>query len=96
MKDHMNDLKNLAEILQRELQALTKEWKLGLGLFMDKFLFPFSRMEERFIKNPCRGTEVDATCHSGYAFKHQLNFTRKDIFYDKVSIKFITMNILVI
>lgn len=55
MKDDLNTIRNLGTKLAQEMGALTSNFRLGFGSFVDKNISPFSYTASKYQENPCNG-----------------------------------------
>ncbi|KRT82452.1 hypothetical protein AMK59_3281, partial [Oryctes borbonicus] len=69
MRVHKNKLAKLGGQLQKVMRAITNNFRLGFGSFVDKPLMPFTSTAPRRITAPC------PDCARTYSFKNHLPLT---------------------
>lgn len=88
MSHHLETLITVAKNLAENMKELTENFRIGLGLFSEKNVLPFSYTTANILNEHCRTTQdrpKNLACIEGYDFKHELNFTEiPDEFITKV------------
>ncbi|XP_022079781.1 integrin beta-1-B-like [Acanthaster planci] len=70
MEDDLNNLKELGSVLAREMKAITSDFHLGFGSFVDKTVMPYVSTVPSKLIHPCTG------CEAPYGFKNVLPLNR--------------------
>lgn len=65
----------VAEEMARNMQKLTENFRLALGVYTDKTAVPFAYTTEREINEHCQSRDNSITCSPSFDFKHKMNFT---------------------
>ena len=55
--------------------ALSTNFSIGFGSFVEKVAAPFVSLDERFQANPCRGTTFQSNCDAVYSYRHVISLT---------------------
>lgn len=71
MEDDKDSLSQLGSQLAAEMQALTRDFRLGFGSFVDKVTMPYVSTVPERMKEPCR-LRSGQSCASPYGFKNHL------------------------
>ncbi|XP_038076303.1 integrin beta-1-B-like [Patiria miniata] len=66
MEDDLNNLKQLGTTLAEEMKAITSNFRLGFGSFVDKTVMPYVSTVPSKLIHPCPG------CEAPYGFKNIL------------------------
>ncbi|XP_071803811.1 integrin beta-1-B-like [Asterias amurensis] len=66
MEDDLNNLKELGNTLATEMKAITRNFRLGFGSFVDKTVMPYVSTVPSKLLHPCSG------CEAPYGFKNVL------------------------
>ena len=53
MQEHLDNLRLLAADLTDQFRAVSENYQIGLGTFVDKTIDPYSYMDPVKLKNPC-------------------------------------------
>uniref|UniRef100_A0A6I8N8I1 Integrin beta n=2 Tax=Ornithorhynchus anatinus TaxID=9258 RepID=A0A6I8N8I1_ORNAN len=75
MKDDLDAIRHLGTRLAQEMRALTRNFRLGFGSFVDKSTSPFSYTAPRYRDNPCVGYKLFPSCVPAFGFRHLLALT---------------------
>ncbi|XP_065897542.1 integrin beta-1-like [Dysidea avara] len=68
MNDDLENLRNLAEQLASTISAITTNFRLGFGSFVDKPRVPYISVERTRLENPCQDPNV--RCEPTYSARH--------------------------
>ncbi|XP_059178838.1 integrin beta-1-like [Physella acuta] len=72
MEDDKQNLAKLGNLIAEQMSAITKNFRLGFGSFVDKVVSPFvSTLPDKLI-SPCK-TSLLEDCEAPYGFKNQLS-----------------------
>ncbi|XP_012937864.1 integrin beta-PS isoform X2 [Aplysia californica] len=72
MEDDKENLAELGNLIAEKMSAITKNFRLGFGSFVDKVVSPYVSTVPRKLKEPCRMVTGEA-CEAPYGFKNQLS-----------------------
>ncbi|KAL4660205.1 integrin beta-2-like isoform X1 [Arapaima gigas] len=73
MKDDLNNVKQLGQLLLETLKNITSRARIGFGSFVDKTVLPFTNTNAEQLKKPCPPEEKK--CEPAFGFKHILSLT---------------------
>ncbi|CAL9689563.1 unnamed protein product [Knipowitschia caucasica] len=91
MKDDLENVKNLGTLLMKEMQAITSDFRIGFGSFVEKTVMPYISTTPARLLNPCTGNQ---NCTSPFSYKNVLSLTdRGDQFNHLVSQQQISGNL---
>uniref|UniRef100_A0A3B4ANA7 Integrin beta n=1 Tax=Periophthalmus magnuspinnatus TaxID=409849 RepID=A0A3B4ANA7_9GOBI len=91
MKDDLENVKNLGTDLMKEMQAITTDFRIGFGSFVEKTVMPYISTTPARLINPCTGNQ---NCTSAFSYKNVLKLTdRGDEFNRLVSQQQISGNL---
>lgn len=71
----LDTLMGVAEEMAQNMQRLTKNFRLALGIYTDKAGVPFAYTTQHEIDERCQSRDNSITCTPGFDFKHKMNFT---------------------
>ncbi|XP_042338312.1 integrin beta-1-like, partial [Plectropomus leopardus] len=71
MKDNLENVKNLGTDLMQEMQKITSDFRIGLGLIVEE---PYISTTPARLSNPCTGNQ---NCTSPFSYKNVLKLTDK-------------------
>ncbi|XP_072296639.1 integrin beta-1-like [Eucyclogobius newberryi] len=74
MKDDLENVKNLGTDLMKEMQAITSDFRIGFGSFVEKTVMPYISTTPARLINPCTGNQ---NCTSPFSYKNVLKLTDK-------------------
>ncbi|KAK7944664.1 hypothetical protein WMY93_000392 [Mugilogobius chulae] len=74
MKDDLENVKNLGTDLMKEMQAITTDFRIGFGSFVEKTVMPYISTTPARLLNPCTGNQ---NCTSPFSYKNVLKLTDK-------------------
>ncbi|KAL3831699.1 hypothetical protein ACJMK2_023420 [Sinanodonta woodiana] len=66
MEDDKDKLASLGNLIAQNMQAITKNFRLGFGSFVDKVVMPYVSTVKEKLESPCKN------CEAPYSFKNQL------------------------
>ncbi|GAA6107087.1 integrin beta-1a isoform X1 [Tachysurus ichikawai] len=72
MKDDLENVKNLGTSLMVEMSAITSDFRIGFGSFVEKTVMPYISTTPAKLLNPCTG---DQNCTSPFSYKNVLKLT---------------------
>ncbi|XP_028987123.1 integrin beta-1-like isoform X2 [Betta splendens] len=72
MEDDLENVKNLGTDLMREMQAITSDFRIGFGSFVEKTVMPYISTTPARLINPCTGNQ---NCTSPFSYKNVLKLT---------------------
>ena len=75
MCDDKTTLATMALDIAKKMRALTGDFRLGFGSFVDKVAMPYVNMHPLKYQNPCpvkREAQMNCTCVPPYDFRHTL------------------------
>ncbi|KAK7108922.1 integrin beta-PS-like isoform X2 [Littorina saxatilis] len=72
MEDDKTKLAELGNLIAERMSAITKNFRLGFGSFVDKVVMPYVSTVPRKLKVPCRTSNGDP-CEAPYGFKNHLS-----------------------
>ncbi|XP_041366244.1 integrin beta-PS-like [Gigantopelta aegis] len=72
MEDDKDKLAELGNLIAASMSAITKNFRLGFGSFVDKVVMPYVSTVEKKLRVPCY-TRTGAPCEAPYSFKNQLS-----------------------
>ncbi|GFO07717.1 integrin beta, partial [Plakobranchus ocellatus] len=72
MEDDKDNLAELGTVIADRMSAITRNFRLGFGSFVDKVVSPFVSTLPRKLKVPCIMRNSD-NCEAPYGFKNQLS-----------------------
>uniref|UniRef100_A0A8C9T220 Integrin beta n=1 Tax=Scleropages formosus TaxID=113540 RepID=A0A8C9T220_SCLFO len=72
MHDDLQNVKKLGTALMQEMQAITSDFRIGFGSFVEKTVMPFISTTPAGLRNPCTG-QYD--CASPFSYKNVLSLT---------------------
>lgn len=75
MRDDLQNLQSLSSNLANSIVALSTNFSIGFGSFVEKVAAPFVSLDERFQTNPCRGTTFQNNCDAVYSYRHVISLT---------------------
>ncbi|XP_078605908.1 integrin beta-3-like [Branchiostoma floridae x Branchiostoma japonicum] len=73
MKDDVSKLVDINSVLIREMKSLTNNFRVGLGIFLDKTVLPMVNTNKDRLQDPC--PNVDTQCAPVFGFRHLLDLT---------------------
>lgn len=83
MSHRLETLEKVAQKLADNMKKLTENFRIGLGMFSEKNVLPFSYTTKNILDEHCDTKNL--ACIEGYDFKHELDFTElPDEFITKV------------
>lgn len=65
----------VAEEMAQNMQKLTKNFRLALGIYSDKSGMPFAYTTQYEVQEHCQSKDNSISCVQGFDFKHKMNFT---------------------
>lgn len=71
----LETLINVAEEMAQNLQKITKNFRLALGIYTDKADVPFAYTTQQEINQHCQSNGHSISCGPSFDFKHKMNFT---------------------
>lgn len=71
----LDTLIGVAEEMARNMQKLTQNFRLALGIYTDKNDAPFAYTTQHQIDERCQSKDNSITCSPSFDFKHKMNFT---------------------
>lgn len=71
----LDTLINVAEEMAQNMQKITKNFRLALGIYTDKTNVPFSYTTKYEYDEHCQSKDNSISCSPSFDFKHKMNFT---------------------
>ncbi|XP_076460405.1 integrin beta-1-like [Babylonia areolata] len=72
MEDDKTKLAELGNLIAARMSAITKNFRLGFGSFVDKVVMPYVSTVPRKLQQPCT-TNTGLACEAPYGFKNHLS-----------------------
>ncbi|XP_038585519.1 integrin beta-2-like, partial [Micropterus salmoides] len=92
MTDDLENAKQLGQDLFAALSKITEHAQIGLGVFVDKTVLPYTNTHQRKLQKP--RDENDQQCQAAFGYRHVLSMTpEKDEFKAKVREQVISGNL---
>uniref|UniRef100_A0A7N6AAL6 Integrin beta n=1 Tax=Anabas testudineus TaxID=64144 RepID=A0A7N6AAL6_ANATE len=81
MEDDLENLKNLGTDLMKEMQAITSDFRIGFGSFVEKTVMPYISTTPARLINPCTGNQ---NCTSPFSYKNVLKLTNNGAEFNRL------------